>query len=188
MSTHKKFVVLALLVLTAAGVDSQAIDTPEQQSPRIRFIESPPDDNPARETKVVGRIIDLRNMPVPFVTVQLRNLANGAVQQQSSSDGNGEYQFTADDAGTYAVEVVLPDGRVVALSNAGTLARFETLETVVQLPGRWEGARGMVMPAQFSRFFGMSAATTMTAQTVQMALQQRIRPVDAGEPVSPFKP
>jgi hypothetical protein len=188
MSTHKKFVVLALLVLTAAAVDSQAIDTPDQQRPRISFVGSLPEADPAPETKIVGRIIDVRKLPVPHASVQLRNLINGAVQQQSSSDGNGEYQFTVDDEGTYAVEVVLLDGRVVALSNAGALSRFQTLQTVVQLPGRWEGARGMVMPAQFSRFFGMSAATTMTAQTVQMALQQRIQPVDAGEPVSPFKP
>jgi hypothetical protein len=28
----------------------------------------------------------------------------------------------------------------------------------------------------------------MTAQTVQIALEQSIQPVDSGEPVSPFKP
>jgi hypothetical protein len=75
------------------------------------------------------------------------------------------------------------------LSNAGSLARFETLQTVVQLPGRWEGVgRGMVMPTNVTHFIGMSAATTMTAETVAIALKQSIQPVDSGEPVSPFKP
>jgi hypothetical protein len=34
---------------------------------------------------------------------------------------------------------VMADGYVVGLSNAGSLARFETLQTVIQLPGRWSG-------------------------------------------------
>ena len=34
--------------------------------------------------------------------------------------------------------MVMVDGYVVALSNAGTIARYETLQTVVQLPGRWD--------------------------------------------------
>jgi hypothetical protein len=60
---------------------------------------------------------------------------------------------------------------------------------VVTLPGRWEGQlRGLVMPRNVTNFVGMSAATTMTAQTVQIALEQSIQPVDSGEPVSPFKP
>ena len=46
----------------------------------------------------------------------------------------------------------------------------------------------MVTPRNATSFVGMSAATTMTAQTVQIALEQSIQPVDAGEPVSPFKP
>ena len=83
--------------------------------------------------------------------------------------------------------MVRVDGYILALSNAGTLKRFETLQTVVQLPGRWE-ARGMVMPQNLTNFIGMSAAASMTAQTVQIALAQSIQPVDAGEPVSPFKP
>jgi hypothetical protein len=78
---------------------------------------------------------------------------------------------------------------VVAISNAGALARFETLQTVVILPGRWEGQlRGLVMPQPVTNFVGMSAATTMTAQTVQIALEQSIQPVDSGEPVSPIQP
>jgi hypothetical protein len=84
---------------------------------------------------------------------------------------------------------VLLNGSVLALSNAGSLSRFETLQSDVSLPGRWEGmTRGMVMPRNTSTFMGMSAATTMTAETVRMALEQRIHAVDSGEPVSPFKP
>jgi hypothetical protein len=121
--------------------------------------------------------------------VQLRNLINGSVQRSGESDENGEYQFLIDEPGTYVVEMLQLDGYVLALSNAGSLARFETLRADVRLPGRWEGAgRRMVVPQHLTNFIGMSAATTLTAQTVALALQQSIQPVDPGEPVSPYKP
>jgi hypothetical protein len=59
----------------------------------------------------------------------------------------------------------------------------------VTLPGRWETElRRMVMPQRVTNFIGMSAATTMTAQTVQIALEQSVQPMDPGEPVSPSTP
>ena len=188
MSTEKKLIVVAMLVLTVAGLDAQGTATLVRQRQGLRFAEPWRPVNTTGETRIVGHVIDIRQVPVPYARVQLRNLMNGTVLQESASDANGEYQFTVDEPGTYLVEMLLVDDKVLALSNAGTLARFETLQTVVQLPGRWEGTRGMVMPQQMLAFFGMSAATTMTARTVEIALEQSIQPVDAGEPVSPFKP
>jgi hypothetical protein len=34
----------------------------------------------------------------------------------------------------------------------------------------------------------MSAATTMTAATMSIAVNENVAPVDAGEPVSPIRP
>jgi len=187
MSTQKNLVVCALLVLAVAGLEAQGTATLVRQGQGVRLAESWRPSNTKGDTKIIGQVVDIRQLPVAYAKVQLRNLINGTIQQESSSDGNGEYQFTIDDPGTYVVEVVQLDGYIVALSNAGTLSRFETLQTVVQLPGRWESNR-MVIPQSVSNFFGMSAATTMTAQTVQIALAQRIQPVDSGEPVSPFNP
>jgi hypothetical protein len=187
MRTQQNLIVCALLVLTVAGLEAQGTATLVRQGQGVRLAESWRPANAKGDTKIIGQVVDIRQVPVAYAKVQLRNLINGAVQQESSSDGNGEYQFTVDDPGTYVVEVVLVDGYIVALSNAGTLLRYETLQTVVQLPGRWESNR-LVMPQNVSNFFGMSAATTMTAQTVQIALAQSIHPVDSGEPVSPFNP
>ena len=187
MSTQKIRIVCALLVLTAVGLDAQGTATLMRQRQGIRLAEPWRPTKGNRDTKIIGQVIDIRQVPVAYAKVQLRSLINGAVQQESSADGNGEYQFTVDDPGTYVVEAVLLDGYVLALSNAGTLARYETLQTVVRLPGRWEANR-MVMLQNMSSFMGMSAATTMTAQTVRIALEQSIQPVDSGEPVSPFKP
>ena len=186
MSTQKKSIAVTLLVLAALGLAAQSTTTLVLEAQGVRFSEPlAPANVPV--TKVVGQVLDMSQKPVAFVPVQLRNLQDGTVQQESETDENGEYAFSVE-PGTYVVEMITANGKVIGLSNAGSLGRSETLRTVVRLPGLWEGARGMVMPKKASTFLGMSAAMTMTAQTVQMALERRVRPVDAGEPVSPYKP
>ncbi len=98
----------------------------------------------------------------------------------------GEYEFAIEESGTYVVEMVMADGYIVGLSNAGSLARFETLQTVVQLPGRWDSAsRTMTVPQNMTGFFGMSAETTMTATTIRIAVENEVRPANRGISVSP---
>ncbi len=137
-------------------------------------------------TQIIGMVIDIRQVPVPNVKVQLRNLNTGEVEQEAATNEKGEYLFAVVEPGTYVVEMVLIGGYVVALSNAGSLARYETLQTVVQLPGRWDVlARNIVMTQKMADFIGMSSETTMTATTLTLATDQNIAPVDSGEPVSP---
>lgn len=137
-------------------------------------------------TRVIGTVIDIRQVPVANAKVQLRNLDTGEVEQEQDSNEMGEYEFSLEDSGTYIVEMVMVDGYVVALSNAGSLARSETLQTVVQLPGRWDFDRRMlVAQSDFATFLGMSAETTMTAATIDIAVDQNVAPADSGAPVSP---
>lgn len=137
-------------------------------------------------TRVVGSVIDIRRIPVAGVTIQLRNLDTGTVDQKVNSNELGEYEFAVDESGTYIVEMVMADGYIVGLSNAGSLARFETLQTVVQLPGRWDAAtRVVVMQQNMTAFVGMSAETTMTATSIQIAVDHNVRPANPGISVSP---
>ena len=136
-------------------------------------------------TMITGSVIDIGRVPVAYEKVQLRSLTTGTVQQEGESNGFGEYEFAIDDPGTYVVEMVTVDGSVAALSNAASLARFETARTLVQLPGRWNmQLRNMVMPQNTISFFGMSAQSTMTSATLNLAVDMRIAPVNSGEPVS----
>ncbi len=138
------------------------------------------------DTKVVGSVIDIRQVPVPGATVQLRDLKTGAVVAKAETDAQGEYVFDTDVPGAYVVEMVMVDNVVVALSNAGSLGHFQTLQTVIQLPGRWDfGTRTMIVPVAPTSFFGIGAASTMTSTTLGMAIDQNVRPTDPGEPVSP---
>ena len=188
MTTHQRLIVVAMLVAAVAGLDAQGTATLLRQRQGVTFAETWRPIG-SGQTRVIGQVIDILQTPVSNARVQLRNLISGGLEGSGSTDANGAYTFTVENPGSYVVEMTMVDGFVVALSNAGALARYETLQTVVTLPGRWEGPlRGMVMPRNVTSYVGMSAATTMTAQTVQIALEQSIQPVDSGEPVSPFKP
>jgi hypothetical protein len=140
-------------------------------------------------TRVIGTVIDIRQVPVANARVQLRDLTTGAVLTQADTNENGEYAFELDESGTYIVEMVMVDGYIVALSNAGSLARYETMQTVVQLPGRWDVSGRTVIPTNdATAFFGLSSATSITATTLQIASDQDIRPIDSGEAVSSNSP
>jgi hypothetical protein len=154
----------------------------------VRFAE-PFQPKTGGATRVIGTVIDIRQTPVAYAKVQLRDLSTGAVLSDSTTDANGEYAFDLDLPGTYVVEMVMVDGYVVALSNAGSLARYETLNTVVILPGRWDALlQKVTMPQQPGAYLGVGAQTTMTAATMQLAADQQVRPIEAGEPVSAHTP
>ena len=140
----------------------------------------------ARDTRVTGTVIDSLQQPVAYAHVQLRNLLLGIVEQEMIANANGEYAFIVEHPSTYVVEMVVVDGHVLALSNAGSVGSAETMTTVVQLAGRWDATNArMVMPQRVTDFFGMSSQATMTAATLQLAANLKIATSDPGEPVSP---
>lgn len=177
--------------LTAGQGSAVRREEPQRQGPEIErsavnFATAWRPRGASSFTRVVGSVIDIRQMPVPQATVQLRNLNNGNIEQTSQSGDDGSYAFDVEQAGTYVVEMLRVDGQVLALSNAGQLSRYETLQTIVQLPGRWDiSARSMIMPQNVTTFFGMSAETSMTAATLELAIGSSIPPANPGVPVSP---
>ena len=164
--------------------EEQPRQGPEIERSAVNFAEAWRPRGTTGVTRVVGTVIDSRQVPVSDATLQLRNLDSGAVEQTTKSQVDGSYAFNLDEPGTFVVEMTLVDGYVIALSNAGSLARYETLQTVVQLAGRWDFARrNMIVSQDISSYFGMSAETTMTAGTMQLAGD--VPSTDPGIPVSP---
>lgn len=175
-------VVAASSVLLAQGGSIRLVPRPPQG---VTFAEPWTPSGIGGDTRVIGTVIDIGQAPVAHAKIQLRSLVTGTVQQAGESNENGEYQFNVETPGTYVVEMTMVDGYVVALSNAGALARYDTLRTLVQLPGRWDSRlRRMVIPQSTTSFLGMSAQNSMTATTLSMAVDLNIRPVNSGEPVS----
>jgi hypothetical protein len=169
------FAAIGVLVVVAAtsSVAQQGFVPPPAS---VRAGESLRATGPTAGTKVVGTILDLRRVPVAGARVQLRDLSTGRVEQETLTNENGEYTFS----------VASPNGTVAAVSNAGIVASDETLQTLMQLPGRWDPASSrVVVPPAISSYFGASGAQTITRKTLDLAMDQNITPADPGEPVSP---
>jgi hypothetical protein len=183
MRTYISAIICALVVAGSATLLAQQGFIPAPTSVRVAERWRPADNG---LTRIIGTVVDVHRVPVPYARVQLRNLTTTNIEQEATSNGKGEYEFTVLNPSTYVVEMVLVDGYIVALSNAGSVDRYETLQTVVQLPGRWDGAASRVVPIQnLANYFGMSSQATMTAATLQLAVDLNISAADPGEPVSP---
>ena len=183
---RKNLLILCSALIVAASATALAQQAFVPPPPGVRFLERYRPANAKGDTKIIGTVIDIRQVPVKGARVQLRDLATGLVEQEGTSNENGEYEFNVLNPSTYVVEMVMVDGYVVALSNAGSLGRFETLNTVVQLPGRWDlPSQRVVFDQTMSSYLGVSAQTTMTATTLAIAVEQNIAPRASGEPVSP---
>jgi hypothetical protein len=191
MNTRILAIVSGLVLMAGVGLTAQrtSVRLVPPTPPGMRLIEAWRPANTGSDTKIIGSVLDIRHVPVSYARVQLRNLSVGIVAQQGQANGEGRYEFLVDDPGTYVVEMIHLNGYVIALSNAGSLARYETLQTLILLPGRWDAAAGALRYAQHpTNFLGMSAATTMSAATMSIAVDENVTPVDAGEPVSPIRP
>jgi hypothetical protein len=177
---------VAALGVTAVAEQRREMAFVPPPTQAVRFAEPWRPNGASTETRVIGTVIDIRQMPVSNARVQLRDLKSGNVLATGDTNNLGEYEFSLIEPGSYVVEMVMVDNYVIALSNAGAIARYETLQTVVQLPGRWDYAtRTMIAAVNASAFFGMGSANTMTSSTLAMAVDSEIRPITAGEPVSP---
>ena len=184
----KKNISVAVIGLVLAGISVAAEQSFVPPPAGLQFSAPWRPAGAQGDTRIVGTVIDIRQVPVGKVKVQLRDLDTGAVIDEAETNANGEYEFDVETPSSFVVEMVLVDGYVIALSNAGSLARYETLQTVIQLPGRWDAARRNMVPNQVTLgFVGVSSETTMTGTTLSMAVDQGISPVDAGEPVSPLR-
>jgi hypothetical protein len=185
--TKRISVVICVLVIAASTLISAQGGTvrfvPAQ--PRMVRLLEPWRPQGRGDTRIIGTVVDIRQMPVGHARVQLRDLSSGLIKQESVSGDQGEYEFKVEDPGTYVVEMV-NGGQVLALSNAGALTRYQTMNTVIQLAGRWDLSRNLVTyPPSMTNFVGMSAQSSMTANTITAATIYNVTPADPGEPVSP---
>lgn len=184
MKTHISAVICGLVVMGGTAAIAQQGFVPAPTG--VRLAERWRPAGVQGDTRIIGRVLDIRQVPVAYARVQLRNLITTGVEQETTVNANGEYEFTVASPSTYVVEMVMVDGYIAALSNAGSVGRYETLQTVVQLGGRWDGANSRVVPLQnVANYFGMSSQATMTAATLALAVDLNIATADPGEPVSP---
>jgi hypothetical protein len=87
-----------------------------------------------RLNALVGLARTSLNVPIPFARVLLRNIRTGQVFAQAVANKDGQFSFVDLDTSAYIVELLGPDGSVVATSSLVSLARGDVGQTVVRAP------------------------------------------------------
>ena len=90
----------------------------------------------ARATSILGAAWHADNSPIPNARVRLRNVHTGRIEAAAVANERGQFAFTSIEGGTYAIELVSEDGRVLALGHTFTAAPGETVATFVRLANK----------------------------------------------------
>lgn len=109
-------------------------------------------------TSVLGAAWKVDNTPLPGAKLQLRNLVSGKVEARTVADQAGQFTFSRIEGGTYAVELLGENGKIMTVGHAFVIAPGETVATFVRL--------GTKVP-WFTGFFGNAASAVASAAASQ---------------------
>jgi hypothetical protein len=109
-------------------------------------------------TTVIGSAWNQDNTPIPGARVQVRNLENGKVIATAVGDEAGKFTFANIEPGTYAVELVGTNGKIITVGQAFVIAQGETVATFVRIGSKapW-----------FTGFFNSAAAAVAATAASQ---------------------
>lgn len=97
----------------------------------------------ARSTAVRGVIWNADHSPLPNAKVRLRNLQTGRVDAAAAANENGQFVFDSLEGGSYVIEIVDDNGKVIAVGQSFRVERGETVATFVRLGTRRPGLSGL---------------------------------------------
>jgi len=98
---------------------------------------------PANTGIVRGVVWNGENKPIGNGKVRLRNIETGRVVAASETSANGQFIFAGVASGSYLVELVSDEGKVLAVGPAFPIEPEQTVSTVVRLPTRRSWYAGM---------------------------------------------
>jgi hypothetical protein len=102
-----------------------------------------------RSASIIGAAWNADNTPIPFAKLRLRNVVSGRIQAHTVADELGKFAFRSVEPGSFVVELVSDDGRILTVGHTFSAAPGETVATFVRL--------GTKVP-WFNGFFGNAAA------------------------------
>jgi hypothetical protein len=111
-----------------------------------------------RVNALVGYARTSLNAPIPYARVVLRNIATGEILARGVANDQGRFTFLDLDANAYVVELLGPDGSVIATSSMLTLGRGDLLQTEIRT-----AASARTVAASFG---GVMTGTLAQANTV----------------------
>lgn len=135
---------------------NRASRTAEDGLPR-NFV-TPPDvaAEGARVNVLIGRARTSLNTPIPYAKVLLRNIRTGQIEARATANEEGRFQFQDLNSSAYIVELLGPDGSVVAASEMVPLSSGDRREATVRVA---------VSSAAVAASFNSSLNTTLPQAT-----------------------
>jgi hypothetical protein len=112
----------------------------------------------ARSTSVRGVVWNADNTPLPNAKVRLRNLHTGRVDAAATANENGQFTFDSLEGGSYVIELVGDDGKVIALGQSFRIEPGETIATFVRLGARQPRLAGLFSNAAAAVISAASSA------------------------------
>jgi hypothetical protein len=130
-------------VRAGAGLANAAFTTPMDTTARNPLTDRQFDPSyftPAAVAVLGGKVNALLgfartslNTPIPYARVVLRNIRTGQVQARTVANERGEFSFVDLEANVYVVELLGPDGSVVAASPLVSMARGDVRQTELRV-------------------------------------------------------
>jgi len=113
---------------------------------------------PRLATIVMGSAWNQDNTPIAAARVQLRNLTDGKIVATTVADEAGKFTYANIEPGTYAVELVGANGKIITVGQAFVIAQGETVATFVRIGSKapW-----------FAGFFNSAAAAVSATAASQ---------------------
>jgi hypothetical protein len=106
---------------------------------------------------LVGRARTSANTPIPYAKVLLRNIRTGQIEARATANEEGQFSFLDLANSNYIVELIGPDGSVVASSEMVALAPGDLKEATVRI--------AVNSAAVMAGAFNGSVNTTLTQAT-----------------------
>jgi hypothetical protein len=131
--------------------------------------------SPRHATTVIGSAWNQDNTPIAAARVQLRNLDDAKVVATAVADEGGKFTFTDIEPGTYAVELVGANGKIVTVGQAFVIARGETVATFVRI-----GSKAPWFAGFFNNAAGAVAAAAASQGVTALAPVQLPRSSSGG--------
>jgi hypothetical protein len=86
-----------------------------------------------RGTSIVGAAWNVDNTPIPGGRVRLRNVTTGKIESAAVTDDLGQFTFTRMDPGSYVIELVSENGKLLSVGQTFTVGPGETVATFIRL-------------------------------------------------------
>jgi len=128
-----------------------------------------------RAGAIIGVAWNAVNRPIPGARVRLRNVVTGRVPLTAIASDTGQFTFKGVESGSYLIELVTENGKILTVGHPFTIAAGETVATFVRLAAR---------PPWFEGFFGnaASAVASTAASAGVTAIAPETKPCSSPSP------